>query len=352
MNVSSEDLRAAVARGIVTEAQSAQLIALAAGRQSARSGVAAIEEPFVLFKGFNEIFVVVGLAILFSGWVGVATLMGLNTQAPAGFTTILLSGLTIAGLMATGSYFTLRRRMIAPSMALQIMTVLAATVFATALIGTGAGDYSVAVIAAVVALIMAGQYALFRVPFTAAIIAAAVFVGLWTALIGAGLVQSSGLGLFGGHTDPLMSVLTIVFGLVTFAVAMRLDLSDPMRISTRSTTAFWLHVVAAPAIVNTVALNLLNNGEAVAQGLLLAFLLIIAVVAIVIDRRSFLVSGAGYSVALAATLFSGAVAIAVLILGLVLVLLGAQWDRLRTRLMVALPDFPGKAGLPPYGATA
>lgn len=352
MNISSEDLRAAVTRGIVTEAQSAQLIALAAGRQSARSGIAEIEEPFVLFKGFNEIFVVVGLTILFSGWVGVATLMGLDMQTPAGFTTLLLSGVTILGLMAAGSYFTLRRRMIAPSMALQIMTALAAMVFATALVGTAAGDYSVAVISAVVALIMAGQYALFRVPFTAAIIAGAVFFGLWTTLVGAGLVENGGMGLFYGHSDTRMSGLTIIFGLVTFGIAMRLDLSDPMRVSTRSATAFWLHIVAAPAIVNTVALNLLDNGSAAAQGLLLGFLLIIAVVAIVIDRRSFLVSGAGYSVALAGTLFSGSAAIAVLALGLILVLLGAQWDRLRARLMTALPSFPGKSSLPPYGILA
>ena len=31
---------------------------------------------------------------------------------------------------------------------------------------------------------------------------------------------------------------------------------------------------------------------------------------------------------------------------------GDLWDRLRARLMTALPDFPGKSKLPPYGATA
>lgn len=102
--------------------------------------------------------------------------------------------------------------------------------------------------------------------------------------------------------------------------------------------------------MNPVALNLLNNGSAAAQALLLGFLLIIAVIAIVIDRRSFLVFGAGYSVALAATLFSGAAAIAILVLGLILVLLGAQWDPLRTRLMTTFPGFPGKVNLPPFGA--
>ena len=85
---------------------------------------------------------------------------------------------------------------------------------------------------------------------------------------------------------------------------------------------------------------------------MLGFLLVIGVVAVVIDRRSFLISGAGFSVALAATLFEGGAAVAILILGLALVLLGAGWERLRARLMTALPDFPGKSNLPAYGVTA
>ncbi len=341
--ITTEDLRAAVSRGIVTEAQSAQLIALAAARRTAKDSVSPAEEPFVLFKGFNEIFVVVGLTILFSGWVGVATIIGLNTEAPAGTETILLAALTIAILAAVSRYFTLKRRMIAPSIALVIMTALAALVLGAALVG-GQG---IAAVALVVAAVMGGHYALFRVPFSAAIIASALFCALW-GLIFTPSSLSGAVDLALGSSSNA-SVLTVIFGLATFALAMRMDMSDPMRLSTRSSTAFWLHVVAAPAIVNTVALNLLARGTPQAQSLLLAFLLAIALVAIVIDRRSFLVSGAGYSVVLASTLFSGAAPFAILALGLILVLLGAAWERLRSRLMRALPDFPGKTNLPPYG---
>jgi hypothetical protein len=48
--------------------------------------------------------------------------------------------------------------------------------------------------------------------------------------------------------------------------------------------------------------------------------------------------------------FSGGAAYAILVLGLILVLLGAQWDRLRGAIMNALPMFPGKTNLPPYRA--
>jgi len=347
MSVTSEDLRAAVARGIVTEAQSAQLIALAEGRRVAKGNLSPVEEPFVLFKGFNEIFVVVGLTILFSGWTGVAVLLGLDMEAPTGSVTILLSLVTLAGLAVLGRYFTLTRRMIAPSIALVIMVAMTAAVLAFALVGVRPGWAAV-----VVGLILAGHYAVFRVPFSAAIIAGAGFVALWAGLSDIGLLPSDSAGWFADSMDGPFSVMSVMFGLAVFGLAMRLDMSDPHRVSTRSATAFWLHVVAAPAIVNTVAMNLLQNGGAGAQGMLLAFLVVIAAVAVVIDRRSFLVSGAGYSVALAATLFEGGAAVAILILGLALVLLGAMWERLRTWLMSTLPDFPGKSKLPPYGAAA
>ena len=347
MNISTEDLRAAVIRGIVTEAQSAQLIALAAARRAAKDKLEPAEEPFVLFKGFNEIFVVVGLTILFTGWIGVATLMGLNSQAPAGFETILLSALTILGLGGVARYFTLKRRMIAPSIALAIMTALSALVLGAALVGNFGSSHVVALVALVVTAVMAGYYAIFRVPFAAAIIAGAVFCALWGAMLD--LSSVSGAPFFTLEHGATTSVITLAFGIATFCVAMTLDMSDPMRVSTRSGTAFWLHVVASPAIVNTVALNLLDKSTPGAQGLLVAFLLVIALIAIVIDRRSFLISGAGYSVVLAATLFDGAAPFAILALGLILVLLGSLWDKLRARLMQALPAFPGKTNLPPYG---
>jgi hypothetical protein len=349
MNLSQDDLRAAVARGIVTEAQTAQLIAFAEARRQAKDAVTPVEEPFVLFKGFNEIFVVVGLSILFTGWVGVAALFGFNMKAPAGMTTVLLSLVTLAGLAVTGRYFTLTRRMIAPSIALAVMTAMTASVLGYALVG-GWGSDRLMLTALIVAGVMAAHYAMFRVPFSAALIAGAGFVALWSGLTAAGVLgDSPSEFLMISESGPL-SVMTVAFGLVVFAIAMRLDMSDPMRVSTRSATAFWLHIVAAPAIVNTVALNLLKSGGAGAQGLLLGFLLIIAVIAIVIDRRSFLVSGALYSVILASTVFSGGAAYAVLVLGLILVLLGAQWDRLRGAIMNALPMFPGKTNLPPYRA--
>ncbi|MDO7629496.1 MAG: hypothetical protein MUQ84_01050, partial [Loktanella sp.] len=66
--IGRDDLKAAVGAGIVTEAQAASLAGLADSRRGARSDLAIGDEPFELFKGFNEIFIVVGLLILSFGW--------------------------------------------------------------------------------------------------------------------------------------------------------------------------------------------------------------------------------------------------------------------------------------------
>jgi hypothetical protein len=354
MSLTHEDIRAAVAAGIITEAQAAALTALGHSRLSAREGREQAEEPFELFKGFNEIFIVIGLTILFTGWAAVLGIFGFNFRGSQGLDTALLCGLTLGGLVLVQRYFTLKRRMIAPSIALVVMFALTALVLGGALaraIGQ-TGDAANVVKAVLVTALLVWHYRRFRVPFTAAVIACTVFLGVGAALYASGLVIQSPDDLFRLSSHGAMAWVTVALGLAIFAVALRFDMADPHRVGGRAATGFWLHVVAAPAIVNTVALNLLQRGGTGAQLALLLFLVLIACVAIVIDRRSFLVSGAAYTVVLAVTLFSDASAIAILALGLGLVLLGANWERLRGALMRALPEFPGKTDLPPYARTA
>lgn len=350
--IEDKDLRAAVQRGLITEAQAAGLAAIADTRRQARTSVEPGEEPFVLFKGFNEIFIVVGLSILFGGWMGVAALLGGDYLPPYGPATVLIVLVTLAGLAVVQRYFTLRRRMIAPSIALAIMFALTAGHLGRVLSDmAGLTEFAAQTLLwTVIATAMLGHYRVFRVPFDAALIAGAIFAALWSALVGRGLIPDDAMGLLHLSKQGPLGWLSLTFGLACFALAMRFDMSDPHRVSTRSTTGFWLHVMAAPAILNTIALRLLDRGEA-GQILLIAVLLALAVVAIVIDRRSFLVSGAGYAVTLIVTLFDGS-ALVILLLGLGMVLLGAQWDRLRAAIMTRLPDFPGKDRLPPYGQTA
>ena len=122
---------------------------------------------------------------------------------------------------------------------------------------------------------------------------------------------------------------------------MWFDMSDPHRVTRRSANGFWLHVVAAPALVNTIALTLLDRDTAGSNILLVAVLAFFALVAIVIDRRSFLLAAIGYSVALAFTVLGGDGApTTVLSLGIVLLILGAFWEKIRARLLRLMPFLP------------
>ena len=138
------------------------------------------------------------------------------------------------------------------------------------------------------------------------------------------------------------------WGLGVFGVAIYSDMSVPPRGTRRSANGFWLHVVAAPALVNTMALSLLDQDNGGSNMILLAVLLLFAIVAIVIDRRSFLIAAIGYIVALAATVFDGeGAAFTVLALGIVLLLLGAFWERIRARVLRVMPGFIPLHRLPP-----
>lgn len=348
--IEAQDISAAVKRGLITEAQAAELMGIADARRQARDQLTPSEEPFVLFKGFNEIFIVIGLTILFVGWAIMAGAFGAEITQPAGADTVLIAAITLVGLGFTQRYFTVKRRMIAPSISLAIKTALTAAVLGWALADyVGLGTFGTSALGwGVVSAVMLGHYRLFHVPFGAAIIATALFSAVWSVLAGQGILPGDAPNLLHMSKGGSLALFSILFGLVCFALAMRFDMSDPHRISTRATTGFWLHVVAAPAIMNTVALRLLENGQS-GHLLLLVFLLVLAFVAIVIDRRSFLVSGAGYAVWLTLSLFDGS-AMVIFFLGLGLVLLGAQWERLRSAIMRGLPSFPGKDRLPPYGS--
>ena len=345
------DLRAAVAAGMITEAQAASVLALSQQRHGLRSAAAPVEEPFDLFRGFNEIFIVVGLVILFAGWTGVTGVSALGAVGPTSLRFAVFAALGMGLLAALAGYFTLRRRMVAPSIALTIMFALAALQFGASLgwqMGLAFQERAVATAGfATVALL--GWYGLFRIPFAMALVALGVFATTGAALIlrGAGLPDPREIFLL--SADGPFAWVTVLLGLAALGVAMAFDMSDPYRVTRRAQTGFWLHVVAAPAIVNTIALTLFTDGSADAQLLLVAFLAFLALFAVVIDRRSFLIAGVGYVVALSMGVLEDRAMLAILLLGLGLVLLGAFWERLRAGVMRALPAFPGKHLLPPWG---
>ena len=345
--ITPDDLRAAVAAGFLSEPQAAHLTALSHSRRSARENLRPGDEPFELFKGFNEIFIVVGLVILASGWLGAMTAW-IGSSLVSGVVDVTMRAVqaSLVGaaiLWLLSEYFVRRRRMVAPAITLSILWAGNAVMgfaasFAQPFMLAQADYASLALPLALTTGTLGLYWLRFRVPFGMAMIALGLFA---TALVLAAARAGTPRGvqdLFLLSGSGPFAWITLALGALVFAAAMAFDMSDPHRVTRRAANGFWLHVVAAPALVNTVALTLLAQGTGQANALLLLFLAVIAVVAMIIDRRSFLIAGVGYCVALAGAVFGGGgSALIVLALGVVLLLLGAFWERIRARLLRLVP---------------
>jgi len=257
------------------------------------------------------------------------------------------------GIWGLSEYFIPRRRMVAPAIALSVLfAVNAGTVltswFSQPFMVAQSDFSSLPMPLTLTTFAIAFYWLRFRVPFAMALIALGVFaLALLLGANQAGTPADISDFFLLSNSGPF-AWITLLVGLAVFAVAMMFDMSDPHRVTRRSAQGFWLHVVAAPALVNTLALSLLKNGSSGAYTGLLAGLLLFALVAIVIDRRSFLIAAIGYIVTLAGTVFEGGgAAITVLILGLFLVLLGAFWARIRAALLSPLSALLPMHRLPP-----
>jgi hypothetical protein len=336
ISISNAALLAAIERGLVTAEQAQGLRDLEKTRTAALDVEPQDDEKFRFISGFSDIFVTIGLG-LFLGALGY-------------FSIEFIGGVGMCVVIAVANwllaeYFTRKRRMALPSIVL--LLAFAAAVFgAVALaldprLGFGsafADDTGWPIVVA--GLVTAGATALhywrFRVPITvaagvAALVAAAV-----------GLVFIAAPDLITQIAKPLL----LVCGLAVFALAMRFDLSDPLRQTRRTDIAFWLHMLAAPLIVHPLISGLVGQGgpEAISAWSILAIFIGLAFVAVLVDRRAILVSGLSYagfafgSLVVKAGLSDSVVPLTMLVLGALVLLLSAGWHTLRRTLLSRLPD--------------
>jgi hypothetical protein len=349
-----EDLRAAVAAGILSEAQAASLQALANDRAGKRSAMQQEDEPFEFFRGFSEIFISIGLIILLTGATGLLVAFG-------GFALLTLVPLATAALAWWwAGYFTLKRRMTLPSMVLATAYGIGIAIFAFTILAQGGIDQRMIAVAgfALSALGMVAWYRRFRLPFaaflTGGFILGTVYAFTASATNVAGLFTGfqGYRSLFDLGENPAFATATLLFGIGAFVTGMWFDTRDPYRLGRHGATAFWCHLLAAPALVNTVAVTLLNGGGMVFLAIALA---LITLLALVIDRRSFLTAAIAY-IALVIAWVTGegggtSWIFVLLILGGFITAIGTWWVQLRAKIMAILPNFPGKSRLPPYGST-
>lgn len=348
-SLSERDLDKAVADGVISDDQKRRLMAMAAQPASRRAPED--DEPFELFQGFAEIFIALGLVILLAGVGGLIETLVVEGLSP--FVLLVMS----CGL---GHYYARHRRMTLPSIvALLGVTMSFVWLFAAFVDGFDPFGDSTPAETLVVGLCTFGMlllcYRAYRLPFTmflAGISLLVTILALADILTGGGGKGFLTDDFFDLRRNVEAALGILGFGLLAFVAALHFDLKDPLRTGGASKTAFWLHILAGPAIVNTVTLTLFNIGGTAGHVLTVSMLVVTAFMSLVIDRRSFLTAGLVYIGAVLGFLTDAfgdnGFYVNALIIGILVTSLGTWWRGLRRAVMSALPDFPGKGSLAPY----
>lgn len=233
-----EDLQKAVNEGILSSTDVANFRAF---HQAQNQSNAADQENFRLLNSFNDVFVVIALALLLS------SVFGLFASMNQGVRGLLLVAL-ICPLLS--EFYTLKRHMALPSIMLMVSCLLATGgfVFAASQSSTAMSiQTSVGISAVAAALAAAAHWGRYRVPITPALIAAALVVLAVSALLDLGA----------------MWVSLLICGTMVFCAAMWWDARDVARLTRSSDVAFWLHLLAAPLICHSIFGALGGDGSGV-----------------------------------------------------------------------------------------
>lgn len=356
------DLRAAVGANIMSAEQAARLEAFLLVRGGHQGAQEDGQENLRFLSNFNDIFITLGLIILFTGVTALAGMMA----GPSALSGNLLAGVLIAAPVAGLAwllleYFGARRRLLLPSMALSIIFVMFCSIgavsVAAAMVSTDfeasvsslfdtTGFLGVTAFAS--AAVAAGLVFLrFRLPFSLALVALAV----------AGTMYVS-FGFGGNLYYVIGGGLSFLLGVATMLAAIWFDMKDPERIRKASDNAFWLHLAAAPQIIagvstmvtgsNILAGSTTGTDNSAQALVLLIVLLALGIVSLALNRRaliaasiltfmftlSFMLSRAGFEV-------SSIFMIVAIIIGGGVVLLGAGWKTARRLVLATIP----KAGI-------
>jgi hypothetical protein len=352
VSIESEDIDAAIAAGVMPQAQAAKLRAFIAERHRSRLEQAGAEdERFRFMTGFNDFFFAIGILLLGFG------MMFFTGGDP-------LPGLVAAILVWALSELLVRRmRLVLPGILLSVFFILFVYIavptdlatftspqiaraqtggqvmggaFFLTVLGLNGAAVTVVVKGLIGAVAAALYYWRFRLPFALLPISASLV------LVAVSLITLA----TGPMAAATQSFITLACGFAVFAAAMTFDLSDRDRMTRRSDCAFWLHLLAAPLIVHslisliTPSLAEITNSTAFAILLIVA---ILAVIAIAIDRRALLVSALlyvgtviGYAISGAGMSGSGVFFATLVILGAFVIILGVGWHPLRRRLLALI----------------
>lgn len=316
------------------------------------SGVAGSEAPR-LIRGFHDILISIGV---------IAAVLGL--WGLIGFKAGLSSLVVMIVCWGLAEYLVKIQRLAFPAFVLTQLFLVAATVLSSYLFEGKLADGSFAAVMFVgfifVALIP--FYWRFKIPVALASMLISL-VGLLFVATLALLDAQYDLNSLANNGFYILAMIGLAFALLLFAIAMRFDLKDPLRVTRRSDVAFWLHLSAAPALFYGLTALLFSgskfsdnifsmNDASHAYGIV-GIVIIMMLIGIIIDRRAFVTAGlislgvAIFAIAKEANIDMKQLAtLPLLMIGVMVLVLGSQWKRIRAFIVQAIPDHLA-AKLPP-----
>jgi hypothetical protein len=372
--LSRADLEAAAEAGVIQAEQVAPLAAFLGTREAAPAPAIPVaaqpegEEPLRFIRNFHDVFLATGIVLLAIG-LGIATVTSaanLDWVGAPRTALAVVAGMSFgcsAILWALAEAFSRRRRLFLPSIALCIAITGygAATALFTyvSLSGLVMKDVSfgeqgaplviraIALAGTVGALLtVAAFYLRFRLPFSLGLGGSVSFLVLLALTFMAAPNQVFGL----------LPVILLLGGVLLFAAGLWFDTRDPQRTSRLSDNGFWLHLAAAPMILNgslglaarlfnlsqdrTGAFGMMSVGEPAFAAVTLLIVALLGFLSLLINRRALIVSAlltTGVAVGVlmnSVGLGAGALAAStLLVLGAGVLILGASWHKLRRALL-------------------
>ncbi len=351
--LTSSHLDRAVAQAIITNEQASALRKLARSVQEFEISseidfsVSSQDEPFRLLKGFRDFFIAIGIIILAIGLSMLVEVsftlvfdqkIGRDHPDPISWSALVVLLVLVATSIVISEWVTKNQRLPLSSLVLTIVFavwtgLLASTTsyFVARSFGFGAENIEgissilpfAGVIGAILALIV--YYRRYRLPFVlfplalAAVFAVSLFYGLFFDL---------------ENNSVATRILMGICGLGVLIAAMLFDVKDKFRVTRLSECAFWLHLLAAPLIVHSILYDSFDGRYS--SMVILFVVMILAVFALIIDRRAMLVSALiylGYSLfsIIKDISFFGEFnnSVSFVILGIFVLGLGLGWSQIR-----------------------
>ena len=328
-------------------------------------------ENFRLISGFNDIFIALAAILLLVGIVIVGNPLNSMVQA---FLIVLVS----AGL---AEYFTRNQKLALTSIVLVVAFAIAVVwgidrVFTTVFLDTPiqppvntdtlyvaspAPLYLVTLPLTFLlsSLAVLGYWFRYRTPISIAIATGLVLILLlyvYLVLFPLGSGAAKGVA---GYDVPSVTIgmgtlivanhlmgLLFLLGLATLVLAMYFDWRDKSRESDMSDIAFWLHILAAPLIVHPIysLLDILDDPSTIGALLATFLYVILALLAVIVNRRAVLVAGAGYLIAAIGVYFDQlfsttiSIGISLILIGAILLVLAVWWVPFREAMLQWMPS--------------